>query len=54
MQKSLLIESVLKNGSITENKKTDSDFWKKKTEAWNRIDQLMVAYSDKFDYNINK
>jgi len=42
-----LVELVLKYGSIIENKETDSDIWKKKSETWELIDSAMVVSSGK-------
>lgn len=46
-EEKLLVELVLKYGSVIENKETDSDVWKKKAETWELIDRSMVVSSGK-------
>lgn len=46
-EEKLLVELVLKYGSVIENKETDSDVWKKKAETWELIDSAMVVSSGK-------
>jgi len=46
-EEKLLVELVLKYGSVIENKETDSDIWKKKAETWELIDSAMVVSSGK-------
>ncbi|XP_050062463.1 uncharacterized protein LOC126552028 [Aphis gossypii] len=45
LEEKSLVELVLKYGSIIENKETDSDIWKKKSETWELIDSAMVVSS---------
>jgi len=47
-EEEILIKLVLENGHIIENKETDADVWKKKSEVWDKIDQLMVVSTGKF------
>lgn len=47
-EEKLLVELVLKYGSVIENKETDSDVWKKKAETWELIDSAMVVSSGIF------
>lgn len=47
LEEKSLVELVLKYGSIIENKETDSDIWKKKSETWELIDSAMVVSSGK-------
>lgn len=44
----LLIKLVLENGKIIENKQTDSEVWKTKSETWNKIDELMSVSNGKY------
>lgn len=46
-EEKLLVELVLKYSSIIENKETDSEEWKKKSETWELIDSAMVVSSGK-------
>jgi len=49
-EEEILVQLILENGHIVENKETDADMWQKKKEVWEKIDKSLVVSTGKYLY----